>query len=249
MSFMEEETDMKKIITVLSACIFLLNFSSCTASDIRTDYSIKNALKISPLVYNENDGEDLFVKNQYGVYIYRVRSDFEFTQLKLNEVRRMERVTVHGVSIHLEFDGIIEVISEDKDVQLFFRDDASQPITYTTGKESYAFEHKLLNAGYTVFTPLGPTMLNISAMKEANLSQYYVGREYYLSVNAYKFTDEESPVIRAQLRLVLLEDKTKSLNHHEQIQIPVCYSIELISYEYRDMDKIMYEIWEDDEED
>jgi len=213
------------------------------------NYSIKDALKISARVYDETNGE-YFVQNENGFYQYRKTDEFETAQLKLNEVRLMAPLNYWGLSlnIYFEFDGIIEVISEEKDVQFYFKDNASQLIDSSSGKdggESYGFEHKILYQGFISFTPLGPIRQAVfTTTDDARLKDYYLGREYYLNVNAYKIIDEQQAVIRARLKLVQLEDKTMLGDKKFRSS---CFSIELISYEYSDIYKIMYEIDEDDE--
>jgi len=67
------------------------------------------------------------------------------------------------------------------------------------------------------------------------------GTEYYLNINAYRFDNDQTPIIQAALKLIKLGDPTWldiMANH---------FSIEMISYKYSDVYIILDEIW--DEED
>ena len=197
---------MKKIIIVLLAGILLLVFNSCTDPETNYNYSIKDALKISAFLFDENCGEDYFVyRDEYGGYQYNYDEDvYELKNLKLNEISLMAPFDFFGsnLSISFEFDGIIEVIAENKDVQMYVNPkNLTEPITNTMGNEPYGFEMKVLNEGFISFNPLSS---NRGHLWSDGLSwlPYQLGREYYLNVNAYKFDNEQSPIIKAQLKLV-----------------------------------------------
>jgi hypothetical protein len=104
---------------------------------------------------------------------------------------------------------------------------------------------KLLNKGFISFNPLGSHRGSLRSAG-ANWLPYELGREYYLSVNAYKFDNEQSPIIKAQLKLIQLEDKSES-GHAEKRS--GCFSIELISYEYSDIYRLLDEIVDDEDGD
>ena len=105
---------MKKIIFALLAGIFLLNLSSCANENQEYSYSIKDALKISAYLFDENSGEDYFVYNKSGALDYNPEeSVYTLEQLKMNEVRvmcPMDFNNIISLAIHFEFDGIIEVM-------------------------------------------------------------------------------------------------------------------------------------------
>jgi len=240
---------MRKIIIILLLGILLLNFNSCVAKDRGYSYNINDALKISAYLFDENCGEDYYIKFENG-YDYNRNDDvFELEQLKMNEVRLMAPLQdwqMINLNIFFEFDGIIEVICENKDVQLSFNNplEPCREIPGFGNKRKYGFEFRLPFECFIAFNPLGSRRGHIMGGNGVDWLDSYEGREYYLNVNAYKFDNEEVAVIKAQLKLVQLEDKRT---------LPIagssCYSIELISYEYSDIYKIMYEIVEEDDDD
>lgn len=241
---------MKKIIVVLFTIIILLNFSSCTSGDV--NYSIKDALKISTWLFDESIGEDYFVYDEATKqYKYNTKEElYSLEQLEINEVRLLpplwtSALNLVNLNIHFEFDGIIEVISIDEDVQLSVNNPLVPFLLEEEGlgdsKRTYGFEFNLINEGFIAMNPLGSHRAHLFAV---GWLPYSPDREYYLDVNAYKFDNEQHAVIRARLRLVQLEDKT-SMGHAEQTSMS--YSIELISYEYSDMYKLMDEIDDEDE--
>lgn len=242
---------MKKIIIALLAGILLLNLISCANENQDYSYNIKDALKISAYLFDENSGEDYFVYDEATKqYKYNTKEElYSLEQLEINEVRLLlplwtSALNLINLNIHFEFDGIIEVISADEDVQLSVNNPLVPFLLEEEGvndsKRSYGFEFKLINEGFIAMNPLGSHRAHLFAV---GWLPYSPDREYYLDVNAYKFANEQYAVIRARLRLVQLEDKAVG-GHAEQSSMS--YSIELISYEYSDMYKIMYEI--DDEE-
>jgi len=241
---------MKKIIIiVLLAGIFLLNISSCADKDMDYSYSIKDALKISAYIFDENSGEDYFVNNAIsGIYQYNMdASAYNLEQLKLNEVKIMAPMNMFGQDINLqfEFDGIIKVISEDKDVQMFMNPNNNlEPLVVAYGNEPRGFEMKRSFRGFIACIPFG-SRSGDSWGEGVKWVASSVGREYHLTVNAYKDDNdnEQSPIIQAQLKLVLLEDKTPDSMTGQKSS--GCFSIELVSYEYNDMYKLMDDITDD----
>ncbi|MBE6612842.1 MAG: hypothetical protein E7632_10160 [Ruminococcaceae bacterium] len=59
----------------------------------------------------------------------------------------------------------------------------------------------------------------------------YTGREMFLTVNAYEFSDEKAPVITATLKLVQLEDENPNTLISGGSRF---FSIELVSYSMGD---------------
>lgn len=172
---------------------------------------------------------------------------YELEQLKLNEVKIMCPLIIinENLSIHFKFDGIIEIISEDKDIEMFINpNNLLEPIRGSNINEPHGFDMKLTFEGYIAANPLGSNTGHMWVDDGINGLPHFVGREYYLNVNAYKFDNEQSPVIKAQLKFVQLEDKTLTGGEFAS----ACFSIELVSYEYSDMYRVMDEIWEDEDE-
>jgi len=238
---------MKKFIILLSATIIMLCFNSCANENQDYNYNIKEALKISAYLFDETKGEDYFIQKEDGTYRYRETSDFETAQLNLNEVKLMAPMNYWGtnLNIYFEFDGIIEIISEDKDVQMFINPkNLLEPITYVSGNEPHGFEMNFPFEGFIAANPLGSNYGHIWAGAGVNWLPSYIGREYYLTVNAYKADNEQSAVIRARLKLVQLEDKAST---EPAGFASACFSIELVSYEYSNRYVILDEIGEDED--
>jgi len=236
---------MKKIIIVLLAGIILLNLTSCETVDMDYSYTIKDALKISTYLFDESSGENYFIYNRLGNYEYNFHENIHMLErLKMNEVRLMSPINFSGLelNIHFEFNGIIEVISEDKDVHMVINpNNLNEPIIVFTYDEPRGFEMKFPFEGFIAVCPLGLSSGSQWFYDAIPRSSSYTGREYYLNVNAYKFDNEETPIIRAQIKLVQLEDKTPIDN----AKLSGCFSIELISYDYSDIYKLLDEIVED----
>ena len=235
---------MKKLFIVLIIVTILLNFNSCTRDT--EGYNIKDALKISAFIFDENSGEDYFIYDALENLKYNDNENvYKLEQLNLNEPKQMKPMGL-WLNIGVEFDGIIGVVSEDQDIQIFINTNNFRvPVTGTYGSEHYAFDIKFPLAGYTAITPLGSNTGELWSGGGFEWLRYYIGREYYLSVNAYRFDNEESPIIRARLKIVQLEDKTPGGHIMQKSRV---FSIELVSYEYSDMYKMMNEIEDDEDE-
>lgn len=86
----------------------------------------------------------------------------------------------------------------------------------------------------------------------SHISGMKIGREHYINVNAYKFGNEKTPIIRAQLKLIVLEDTSLSsttLGISLDEDYSRFWSIELVSYEYSDMAKMMDDIIDEEYDD
>ena len=226
---------MKKIIMVLLAVIILLSLASCADEETDQSYSIKDALKISAYVFDETiDGN---------VY-YDFNTVYDLEQLKMNELRSMAPNTndVRYLEMFLEFDGIIEVIAENEDIQLSINNTLTR---WHSDESIYSeridtFTTKFSRKGFVSLSPLFGELIG-------RVGGIYgwrgeVGAERYLNINAYKFDNEKTPVIRARVKLVALEDS-------EYTPDPIKgfgYSIELVSYEYSDMAKLLDDIVDDE---
>lgn len=230
---------MKKIIIILSA-ILLLNFNSCTSENV--NYNIKDALKISAWLFDETIEGNLYAEKD---------TVYTFEQLELNEVRLMAPIIqyeMNTMTLHIFFefsDGIFEVISEDKDVQLSFNNPL-EPFgkgeSLSDPKRTYGFKIKLPIEGFIAANPLGSNCGHFYDYGGIKFLPGLIGREYYLTVKTYKFDNENSPIITAQLKLVQLDDGENNSSYGIGL-----FSIELVSYEYSDMYKIMYEINDEEE--
>ena len=258
-------SNVKKTITALFAGIILLCHGSCVAENQDYSYSIKDALKISAWVLNEDldengywtDDEDTALIVGHG---YWTESDgrvistddediFVLDQLKLNEVRPMAPMSymfTQNISIFIEFDGVIGVEAEEKYIDLSYS--SINPADPNGGGYVYG-NFKVALAVSANICPLDEYSMAGSG-KIRSTAQ--IGNEYYLDINAYDFENDQSPIIKAQLKLVVIEDKTRppgkdffGIPENESSRF---LTVELISYDYSDRYRLMDEmLWDEDE--
>ena len=255
---------MKKIIIVLLAGIILLSLASCADEETDQNYSIKDALKISAWVLDESiEGEvdwlDVWIEEEsYGYQADTVdgveRDDiYALEQLNLNKVRKLAPLNRYGQNLNIlfEFDGVIEVEVSDDYLQLSYN--GNNPSQLEPSSNNVYASFKVPREVYVNVCPLAQ-YYDLSDRKTNVRSHARIGSEYYLYVNAYKFDNEETPVIRAKLKLVVLEDKTKqpdsfykydNLSYEDSSRF---LSIEVVSYEYSDMYRLLDEIVDDEDD-
>ena len=232
---------MKKAVMILLAVI-ILNFSSCeTVDDMDYSYSIKDALKISAYLFDESIDGNVYDEDD---------SVYEFERLKINEAR-MINPTIRS-NILFEFDGIIEVSAENEDLEL----SVNKNLTFWDGNEgtqllrTYGYNMKFATRGFVGFCLLVDDLIGkpIYSQGTSCICGFgaEVGTERYLNVNAYRLDNEKTPIIRAKLKLILIEDKFEEKLGNANFSRR-CFSIELISYEYSDIYKLLDDIT--DEED
>ena len=78
-----------------------------------------------------------------------------------------------------------------------------------------------------------------------------IGRPYYLTVNAYRFGDENHPFISARLRIMaeddgypyrtILDDGSYYWAYRQYV-----LTIEMVSYDFIDRYRLIYDIWDED---
>jgi len=281
---------MKKLIIVLIAGAILLNFHSCARET--EGYSIRDALKISTWVldeYFERSGywvkDDNTSLNGYWMMDDGERIEggdvFTFERLKMNEVRTLAPLHYHDmggihINIFFEFDGIIEVETNDRYVVLYHNGrNPSLPLRNEGGLKKVRGNVRWPRELYVNFCPLDEysiTEIEKNTATEINLvrATTQISREYYLNVNAYRYEDtiatpiidteisisiERSPIIRAKLKLTVIEDRGLSANDYYCIfglpykEASRFLSIELVSYEYSDIYRFLDEIWDDEKYD
>lgn len=150
-----------------------------------------------------------------------------------------------NLNIYFEFEGgLIEIISEDKDIQLSIGE-LLEPWTslYVGDSRTYGWNISIANKGFIAALPLGSGYGSSNWAQEDKIPvNGYIGREYYLTVNAYGLDSDKAPVVKAKLKLVQLEDK-QEINRSEKTSR--MFSIELVSYEYSDMYKMMEDVADD----
>ena len=225
----------KAVIMLLLAELILLGFISCTRET--EGYSIIDALKISAYLFDESIDINEPIYYEWGETVYTLE------RLKKNEIRAMApqgemrdletggEIPPRGLVLFLEFDGIIELVAENRDIRFERHGITGHDIQLAVGGHVSVF----------------PLRFVTNEPKEVHTVK--PGTEYYIDINAYKFDNEGSPVIRARLKLVALRD---AITESEEVHFggeprSCCMSVELISYEYSDVYKMMYEIGDGDD--
>jgi len=233
---------MKKII-ILFLAIILVSINSCMAREI--EYGIKDALRISAWVVDKSKEEDYWRILDENINQIVEHEDFLLEQLELNKIRIMAPLSwldMPNLNIFFEFEGVIGVETEGEYIQLSYNEkNPSQP-----GMGPYG-NFKWPLAVYANVCPLDEYSLGGEAIVRNTAK---IGCEYYLNISAYRFGNEETPIIRAQLKLVVVEDKISS-DDEDIFRVPFkersrFLSIELVSYEYSDVYRILDEIVDDE---
>jgi hypothetical protein len=138
------------------------------------------------------------------------------------------------LKIFVEFNGIIEIIAENNDMLLAFG-------------TTWGHDAKLAVEGFFNASLIPDEYVGTENSSILHLFADKVGTERYLTVNAYRFENEDTPIIKAQLKLVLIEDRLANMNGNKGFSRR-CFSIELISYEYSDIYKLLDDIVDDEDE-
>ena len=225
--------------TKLIITLAVLGFAALIGIRIATyqpedEVDIEDALAISAYVYDDTATPDKLV----GVD----SPPMSLTQLELG-VRRYTAFVDEMENINLRFDfdgGTIEVASEACDVQLTTGDE-KRPWDYEGGywERQRGAKLNVPDGGYIAVNPIsaGRGFLGFDhGDPEWDTSENYAGREHILVVRAYNLDDQLSPLVTAEIRLTQLGYPDSP----DEIMTGY-YAIELISYEYSDVYKLMYD--------
>lgn len=164
---------------------------------------------------------------------YTEQDKFNFETLEVGVSRILAPVIgtdVINLCFYIEFDGgIVEVISDDKDVQLSMTG-SSNP----WGGEDFdnrIFDSKLRvgNSGYISMNPLGSGCGTVVIFDDDMRINGEVGKKYHLTINAYEFMNTEAPIITAKIILTQLNDDMRNTCVSGSSRF---FSVELVSYEY-----------------
>lgn len=233
---------MKKIIFVLLFGVFLL--SSCVAvENPQQGVHIMDALQVRAWVLDESIEGNVYDQDD-SVYV--------FERLNMNEVRLMKPIPFGDIpgevfnpflNIFVEFDGIIEVMAENRDVALrVYNDRSIGPGVPDTVGFTVRFEFEgFFNASVMAYRDIE---MGISPVGYWGHSER-VGTVRYLTINGYSFENMNTPRVTARLRLVAVRDREEDMNpftaHHMSRR---CFSIELVSYEFPDIYRFIFEIYD-----
>lgn len=217
---------MKILIAAIAAtiCLVLMNIFVPSTTDQEPPKLIIEAYMFDKDVTDPNS-RDEFTK-------------FSFEPLELGTSRILAPVIgadVVNLCFYFEFDGgTVEVISEDEDVQLSKTSSNDPKVGEKLDERIFAFDLKIGGSGYMSMNPLGSGCGTFMIVNENMQYMYnigYIGKEYILTVNAYDFANENSPVATAKIKLTQLKDNVPNENKPGSSRF---FSAELVSYEQSD---------------
>ncbi|MBQ4044659.1 MAG: hypothetical protein IJD06_11765 [Clostridia bacterium] len=187
---------------------------------------------------SEGDSSAVPMSEQFTIstYVYDEATDsYHISPLQLNEVRHLPLHDGEGANYHLYLTyerGSCQIISENKDVEITagrwllgdLGEDRVSNSEVTIGREGFVVVLPFSGAGYHVYRG--------DRAREQDDFKGYTGCEFYLTVHAQDSVG--NIMATARLKMVQLEDVEM-----KQFNISRYFSIEMISYEYSDMYKMM----------
>ena len=201
----------------------------------KQEFNINETLIISAYVYGESTTVDMLANGETSSLILK--------QLELGKMwyTGFDNDNLENINFRFLFDGgTIEVESEACDVQLTTGDE-KRPWDYEGGywERQRGAKLNVPDGGYIAVNPIssGRGFLGFDhGDPEWDTSENYAGREHILVVRAYNLDDQLSPLVTAEIRLTQLGYPDSP----DEIMTGY-YAIELISYEYSDVYKLMYD--------
>lgn len=223
------------VIIILLSALLALNLLFPSKKKVS---NIKE-LQIIPFLFDEsitdpNDGKQ--------------GTDFVFEPLELNKVRFLAPVVnaeMWNHSIRLIFEGgTIEIISDNNDVSLSVGEHGEAWIDGSQcDNRIHGFSQRVVSGTYVAACPFtsdsGSCYRTFPDGSPVPEIEGYTGREFYITVIAYEFSNENRPIVTAKLRLIQLEDRGPNCRKDRSN----LFSIELISYEYNDAYKMMEDLY------
>ena len=197
------------------------------------EFDIDEALIISAYVYNDTATPEKLADGEY------IPASFEKLELGKTWYTGFN-LEMENINLQFDFDGgTIEVESEACDVQLSVGED-ERPWNYNSGWDTRQIGSKLSvpDGGYMAVNPVRSGRGFFTADNDIawDMSENYAGREHILVVRAYNLDDQLSPLVTAEIKLTQLGYPDSP----DEIMVGY-YAIELISYEYSDVYKLMDE--------
>lgn len=225
--------------TKLIITLAVLGFAALIGIRIATyqpedEVDIEDALAIFAYVFDDSATPEKLADGEY--------IPASFDKLVLGEVRYTGfNLEMENINLQFDFDGgTIEVESEACDVQLTAGDE-KRPWDYEGGywERQRGAKLNVPDGGYVAVNPIssGRGFLGFDhGDPDWDMSENYAGREHILVVRAYNLDDQLSPLVTAEIRLTQLGYPDSP----DEIMVGY-YAIELISYEYSDVYKLMDE--------
>ena len=213
-------SDLKRILLIL---LLLCTLCSCGGEETPGAIPMRELFTISTYVYDETTEE------------------YSLQPLQLNEVRALPRcvgdakLDSNNIHLFLSYEpGVCRIVSDERDVQLSL---TFWPSGDLGEKRTYGYDLPVAREGYAVLHPFsayGNSNFSGDADGWKRITSFrgYEGREFFLTVTACDSAGDT--VATARLKLTQLYDEWRpeqdKSNH---------FSIEMISYEYSDMYKMM----------
>lgn len=224
----------KLIITLAVLGFAALIVARIAIHEPAKEFDIDEALIISAYVYDDTATPEKLADGEY------IPASFE--KLELGETWYTGfNLEMENINLQFDFDGgTIEVENEARDVQLTTGDE-KRPWDYEGGywERQRGAKLNVPDGGYIAVNPIssGRGFLGFDyGDPDWDMSENYAGREHILVVRAYNLDDQLSPLVTAEIRLTQLGYPDSP----DEIMTGY-YAIELISYEYSDVYKLMDE--------
>ena len=225
--------------TKLIITLAVLGFAALIGIRIATyqpedEVDIEDALAIFAYVYDDTATPENLADGEY------IPASFEKLELGKTWYTGFN-LEMENINLQFDFDGgTIEVESEACDVQLTAGDE-KRPWDYEGGywERQRGAKLNVPDGGYVAVNPIssGRGFLGFDhGDPDWDMSENYAGREHILVVRAYNLDDQLSPLVTAEIRLTQLGYPDSP----DEIMVGY-YAIELISYEYSDVYKLMDE--------
>ena len=224
----------KLIITLAVLGFAALIVARIAIHEPAEEFDIDEALIISAYVYNDTATPEKLADGEY------IPASFEKLELGKTWYTGFN-LEMENINLQFDFDGgTIEVESEACDVQLTAGDE-KRPWDYEGGywERQRGAKLNVPDGGYIAVNPIssGRGFLGFDhGDPDWDMSENYAGREHILVVRAYNLDDQLSPLVTAEIRLTQLGYPDSP----DEIMVGY-YAIELISYEYSDVYKLMDE--------
>ena len=224
----------KLIITLAVLGFAALIVARIAIHEPAEEFDIDEALIISAYVYDDTATPEKLADGEY------IPASFE--KLELGETWYTGfNLEMENINLQFDFDGgTIEVENEARDVQLTTGDE-KRPWDYEGGywERQRGAKLNVPDGGYIAVNPIssGRGFLGFDyGDPDWDMSENYAGREHILVVRAYNLDDQLSPLVTAEIKLTQLGYPDSP----DEIMVGY-YAIELISYEYSDVYKLMDE--------
>ena len=235
-----------KLLPLIFALALLLTACSDTEPE---SPKMSEALKISTYMYPKEISDSIDYHNTTVNALEELDSSgVALERLTLGEERLLARADhddLLNLNFKFEYDGgMIEVISEKKDVQLSVGEKKEKwTLENEYSERQFGYDLNIANSGYIALAPLGGGSASTYVDEISVLSNVIprypgprgAGTEYYVVVKAYEGSNNVSPTITVTILLTQL-----GTTDREPYYSGFC-SAKILSYDYSDAYKLMEE--------